>query len=198
MRLIDITTDTKTTYRLAENEQRVFFLWNKSGDITFELSGPNAEAHVFAFFVGKKNDVGTLTISQKHLAPHTTSRVVVKSILDDESQFSYRGTLHIAADAPLSDASQENRNLMLSPQARAFSEPALEILTSDVRCHHAATTSPINTEQLFFAQARGLSQESAKKLILRGFFQSSFDTIDTLLSSEEKEKMIPLRDSLSF
>ncbi len=198
MRLQDITNDTQTVYRLTENEQAVFFLWNRSGDITFELSAINAQAHVFAFFVGKGQEECHLNISQKHLAPHTTSRVLVKSILADESQFSYCGTLHIAKEAFLSDASQENRNLLLSPKAKAFSEPALEILTSDVRCHHAATTGPLNNEQLFFAQARGLSPNTAKKLILRGFFQSSFENMNTLISSEDREKMIPLLDSITL
>lgn len=192
MRLQDITNDTQTVYRLTENEQAVFFLWNRSGDITFELSAINAQAHVFAFFVGKGQEECHLNISQKHLAPHTTSRVLVKSILDDESQFSYRGTLHIGKDATLSDASQENRNLLLSPRAKAFSEPALEILTSDVKCHHAATTSPLNVEQLFAIKTRGLSPKQAEQLLINGFLQSSLDSMSALISSQEQEKVLAL------
>ncbi|MBP9727997.1 MAG: SufD family Fe-S cluster assembly protein [Candidatus Moranbacteria bacterium] len=192
MKFQDISNDKKTLYQLQANEQVVFFLKNRSADIAFELLGKGAEAHVFAFFIGTKKMAGTLTIAQKHLAPKTLSRVLVKSILDDESTFSYRGTLHIAKDAPLSDASQENRNLLLSPRAKAFSEPALEILTSDVRCHHAATTSPLNEEQLFFAEARGLSKPQAQSLILQGFLQSSLDTMGNLISSQDKEKMLAL------
>ncbi len=192
MKFQDISNDKKTLYQLQANEQVVFFLKNRSADIAFELLGKGAEAHVFAFFIGTKKMAGTLTIAQKHLAPKTLSRVLVKSILDDESTFSYRATLHIAKDAPLSDASQENRNLLLSPRAKAFSEPALEILTSDVRCHHAATTSPLNEEQLFFAEARGLSKPQAQSLILQGFLQSSLDTMGNLISSQDKEKMLAL------
>lgn len=198
MRLQDISNDTETVYQLTENEQVVFFMWNRSGDITFELTGKGAEAHVFAFFIGKGKEQCHLNISQKHLAPKTISRVLVKSILNDESQFSYRGTLHIGKEATLSDASQENRNLLLSPKAKAFSEPALEILTSDVRCHHAATTSPLNTEQLFFSEARGLSQAEAQTLILHGFLQSSLDAMSTLISSQDNEKMLALIDKKFF
>jgi len=192
MRLHDISTDTQSLYQLTENERVVFFILNRSGDITFELTGVGAEAHVFAFFIGNGKEQCHLNISQKHLAPKTISRVLVKSILDDESEFSYRGTLHIAKNATLSDASQENRNLLLSSKAHAISEPALEILTSDVRCHHAATTSPLNTEQLFFSQARGLSKAEAQSLILHGFLQSSLESMGALISSQDNEKMLAL------
>lgn len=192
MTFTDITNDTQTIYRLKANEQRVFFMLNRSDDITVELLGAGATAHVFAFFIGNNQDKGLLNISQKHLAPRTTSRVLVKSILHDASEFSYRGTLHIAHDATLSDASQENRNLLLSRNAKAFSEPALEILTSDVRCHHAATTSPLNGEQLFALEARGLSSKQAKKLLVDGFLRSSLDTMGELISSQEQEKVLAL------
>lgn len=192
MRFIDISTDTKNLYTLTENEQVVFFIWNRAGEITFELKGAGARAHIFAFFVGKDNDQTILTINQKHLAPRTSSHVLVKSILDDRASFAYRGTIHIAPEAPLSDASQENRNLLLSEEARATSEPTLEILNNDVRCHHAATTSPLNKEQLFFARTRGLSDTQAEKLLIQGFLRSSVEKLGTLVSSQDQEKVLAL------
>lgn len=192
MRFQDITNDTTTTYRLTANEQVVFFMLNRSGDMTFELAGEKAAAHVFAFFLGKHDEKATLNISQKHLARETTSRVLVKSVLFDQSQFSYRGTLHIAQNASLADASQENRNLLLSSEAKAISEPILEILNNDVRCHHAVTTSPLNAEQLFFAQTRGLSAKQAEILLIRGFLHSSLTAMGTLISSQDQEKVLAL------
>lgn len=188
----DISQDTSALYTLNTNEQCVFFMLNRSGDMTFELAGEKAAAHVFAFFVGTKDTQVALNISQKHLTRETTSRVLVKSILHDQSQFSYRGTLHIAENAPLSDASQENRNLLLSREAKAFSEPALEILNNDVRCHHAATTSPLSAEQLFFAETRGLSKAQAKTLLIRGFLHSSLTAMAKLISSQDHEKVLAL------
>lgn len=192
MRFIDISTDTKNLYTLTENEQVVFFLWNRDGEITFELKGTEAEAHIFAFFIGKEENQKVLTINQRHLASHTSSHVLVKSILDNRASFAYRGTIHIAKDAPLSDASQENRNLLLSEEARASSEPTLEILNNDVRCHHAATTSPLNQEQLFFARTRGLSDAQAEKLLIQGFLHSSIEKLGKLISSQDQEKVLAL------
>lgn len=192
MTFYDITHDTKMTYQLGPHEQGVFFMHNRSGDITFELNGAGAAAHVFAFCTGKNTDQVTLNILQKHQAKETTSRVLVKSVLQDQAQFSYRGTLSIGKDASLSDASQENRNLLLSSEAKAFSEPALEILNHDVRCHHAATTSPLNASLLFLAQARGLSREQATTLLITGFLRSSLDDMEQLVPSQSKEKMLAL------
>lgn len=198
MKFLDISADVEMTYRLKENEQGVFFMHNRSGDLTFELLGPGATAHVLAFCTGRGTNETTLHIHQRHLAPHTTSRVVVKSVLTDEARFSYRGTLHIAQDAPLSDASQENRNLLLSRDAKAFSLPALEILSSDVRCHHAATTSPLNRDTLYALMARGLSQREARDLLVHGFIHSSVDTLETLVGREDREKMLSLMEKITL
>lgn len=196
MEFRDITNDHETHYRLGANEEVVFFLHNRGGDLTIELSESGATAYVFAFFTKSGEGETTLRVHQQHLAPRTNSRVVVKSVLWDRAQFAYRGTLHIAENATLSDASQENRNLILSRGARAFSEPILEILTSDVRCHHAASTSPLNPETLFALTARGLTPDQAKHLLIRGFFQSSIETLETLLSPTDQQKVLSLMKNM--
>lgn len=188
----DISQDNVSIYTLNAGEQGVFFMLNRSGDITFELQGSGAEARVFAFFIGSESEKHALAIAQRHLAPGTTSHVLVKSILRDAAEFSYQGMIHIAERATLSDASQENRNLLLSKNARAFSKPALEILTNDVRCHHAATTSPLNPETLFYAETRGLNPHQAQELLIGGFLQSSLDTMNAFISSQERESVVAL------
>ena len=75
------------------------------------------------------------------------------------------------------NAYQRNDNLMLSAEARADSIPGLEIEADDVRCTHGATAGRVDDEQLFYAQARGLSRKEAARLIVSGFFQQVFDRI---------------------
>lgn len=184
MKCIDITHDIQTTYRLTQNEKAVFFMFNRSGDITFELAGENAEAHIFAFFIGKNEDKATLNLMQKHLAPNTASHALIKSALSDQSTFVYEGLIRIRNDAPLSDASQECRTLLLSPQATASAKPSLEILTDDVRCRHAATVSSPDTDQLFFMESRGLSEPQATTLLVSGFFKDALEKIETLTAKK--------------
>lgn len=180
MKFINISQDKKTLYTLKQNERDVFFMLNRDGEITFELAGTGAEAHIFAFFVGKKNNKGTLDITQKHIAPRTTSHAIIKSVLFDESEYNFSGLITVNKQAKQSDASQESRALLLSPFASVSAKPALEILTDDVKCKHSATASNINRESLFFAQARGLSLEQAERLIVYGFFNDALEKMRAL------------------
>lgn len=185
MQFIDISQDPKNTYLLGKNEKVVFFMFNRSGDITFELAGEGAEAHIFAFFIGKNDDAATLSITQRHLAPKTVSHALIKSALSDAAAFSHEGLVRIERQADLSDASQESRALLLSPEARASSKPALEILADDVRCRHAAAASSLDPEQLFFAQSRGLSQAQAADLLVNGFFKDALQKMELLGANTE-------------
>ena len=68
------------------------------------------------------------------------------------------------------DGYQANRNLTLSPHARADSIPGLEILADDVRCTHGATVGKIDPEQIFYLRSRGIPKHEAERLIVEGFF----------------------------
>lgn len=180
MQYRDISNDRASHYRLDTNEKAVFFMLNRTGEITVELAGPGATAHVFALYTEDETAKRSLSLIQKHLAPDTVSSALVKTALDEKASFSYDGAIHIAENAHRSDASQESRALVLSPDARAYSRPALEILAHDVVCHHAATTSPVNDEALFFARSRGLSKDAARRLLVRGFFEEALERMEAL------------------
>jgi Fe-S cluster assembly protein SufD len=196
MRFEDISTEKQTTYRLGANEKAVFFMLNRSGNLVFELAGTGAEAHIFALFTGKGADKAGLAITQRHLAPKTVSHALIKSALSDQSSFTYDGLIRIEKKALLSDASQECRSLLLSPDASASSRPSLEILNDDVSCRHAATASSVDAEQLFFAQSRGLSKAQATELLVQGFFNDVLNKMNAL--NIDKESMGKIMKKLSF
>lgn len=179
MRFINISQKKQSTYTLTKNEEAVFFLLNRSGTVTFRLTGEGAKAHIFAFFT-QGTGTTNLTVHQRHLAPHTTSTVLIKAALKKHDAFSSEGLIHIAKNAHQADASYECRSLLLSPNARVFTKPALEIYQNDVRCRHAATASPLNEELLFLAQTRGLSLQQARTLLVHGFFQDALKTMESL------------------
>lgn len=176
----DISIEKQTLYTLTANEKVVFFMLNRSGDIVFELTGENAEAHIFAFYIGKNDESLSLNLTQKHLAPHTVSQALIKSALYDKAAFTYDGLIRIEQHATLSDASQECRTLLLSPEATSSAKPALEILTDDVRCRHAATASSPNEDQLFFMESRGLSKKQATELLVSGFLKDAREKMQAL------------------
>ncbi len=107
---------------------------------------------------------------QNHLAPHTTSDLLFKGALTDESRSVWQGMIYVAPGAQKTDGYQANRNLVLSRKARADSIPGLEILADDVRCTHGATVGKIDTDQVFYLRARGIPKKEAQRIIVEGYF----------------------------
>jgi Fe-S cluster assembly protein SufD len=108
---------------------------------------------------------------QLHQAPHTTSDLLFKGALRDRSRSAFSGLIKVFKGAQRTDAYQKNRNLLLSPEARADSLPNLEIEADDVRCSHGATIGAVDELQLFYLRSRGLSRETAERLLVFGFFE---------------------------
>lgn len=107
---------------------------------------------------------------QNHLAAHTTSDLLFKGALIQESRSVWQGMIYVAPGAQKTDGYQANRNLLLSRKARADSIPGLEILADDVRCTHGATVGKIDEEQIFYMMARGIPRKIAERTIVEGFF----------------------------
>lgn len=188
MKFEDITQSDQFHYILDQPGKHVFFCFNRSGDFTFELAAPGSEVYVFALFVGKETKQHVLRVTQHHKAPQTTSRLLVKSVLSDQAIFRYEGLIKIDHAAKGSDAEQANRNLLLSKEASAFSKPDLEILTDDVACRHASTTSQLNADHLFFAESRGIPREDAQEMLAEGFIQDMFGEIEKFGNFPELER----------
>jgi Fe-S cluster assembly protein SufD len=83
----------------------------------------------------------------------------------------------VAPGAAKTDAYQNNRNLLLNPEAEADSMPGLEILNDDVRCTHGATTGQIDKDQLFYLMARGIDPRTGAQLLAHGFFEEVIDRV---------------------
>ena len=106
------------------------------------------------------------------------SDLLVKGALRDEAVSVYSGLIKIRKDAQHSDAYQANRNLLLSPTAKADSIPKLEIEANDVRCTHGATSARIDAEQEFYLESRGIKPAQAQELLVFGFFEEVLGKIE--------------------
>jgi Fe-S cluster assembly protein SufD len=153
---------------------------SKKGKIRIEndLAGQGATSRVTgAYFADGAQHLDYDTL-QAHLAPSTTSDFAFKGALRDKARAVWRGMIRVEKDAQKTNAYQENRNLLLSPNAHADSIPGLEIEANDVRCTHGATVSQVDRDELFYCMARGLSRGEAERHIVRGFYQEIFDRIE--------------------
>ncbi|GAA2460118.1 Fe-S cluster assembly protein SufD [Agromyces soli] len=106
-----------------------------------------------------------------HDAPNTRSRVTYKGALQGEGARSvWIGDVLIGNAAVGTDSYEQNRNLVLSDGTRADSIPNLEIETGDIAgAGHASATGRFDDEQLFYLMARGITEEEARRLVVRGF-----------------------------
>lgn len=107
---------------------------------------------------------------QDHAAPHTTSDLLFKGAVQNVAASVYTGLIKIRPDARGAVAFQTNRNLTLGAGAWAESVPNLDIKCNDVRCSHASTVGPIDDEQRFYLESRGVPTHIAERLIVLGFF----------------------------
>ncbi len=135
-----------------------------------DLVAPGATARVSGFYFTDDHQHLDHDTQQNHLAPHTTSDLLYKGALTDYSRSVWQGMIYVAPGAIGTDGYQANRNLILSPHARADSIPGLEIKADDVRCTHGATVGKVNPEELFYLRARGIPEDEALRLIVEGFF----------------------------
>jgi Fe-S cluster assembly protein SufD len=152
-----------------------------------KLAGPGSEARVTGGYAGGAGQHLDYDTTQEHAAPNTDSDLAFRGVLGAGATAVWRGMIKVDPGAQQTDAFQESRNLLLSPDAHADAIPGLEILADDVRCTHAAAIAQIDKEQLFYLTSSGIDSADAKSLIIEGFLES---LVERLAAG-------PVRDSIS-
>lgn len=139
------------------------------------LAGQGGSSQLMAAFFGAGDQMHDFRTLQDHDAPRTTSDLLFKGAVRDRARSVYSGLIRIRKGAHGSNAFQTNRNLVLSEGAHADSVPNLEIEENDVRCSHASTVGPIDEEQRYYLESRGVPPGAADRLIVAGFFGDILD-----------------------
>lgn len=134
------------------------------------LSGRGASTRQVALYFAGGDQMHDFRTIQDHDAPNTTSDLLFKGAVQDHAWSVYTGNIVIREHAGGTTADQTNRNLTLSDGAWAESVPNLDIRTNDVKCSHASTVGPIDDEQRFYLESRGVRPEVAERLVVLGFF----------------------------
>jgi Fe-S cluster assembly protein SufD len=141
------------------------------------LEGRGATGDLAALYFGDGDHLHDLRTFQVHRAPDTTSDLLFKGAVDDASHAVYTGLIRITKEGRGSNATQSNRIVKLSPEAWAESVPNLEIEHNDVRCAHASAVGPIDAEQRFYLESRGVTPDAAERLVVKGFFAEVLERI---------------------
>lgn len=124
---------------------------------------------------------------QSHEAQHTTSDLLFKNALYDESRTIFEGLIQVHPGSHHTDSYQTCRNLLGSDKAEANAMPGLEIDADQVKCSHGSTSGQISDEEIFYLQARGIPAEDARQMISLGFMNES---ITRLAGDQIKEHLV--------
>jgi Fe-S cluster assembly protein SufB len=135
------------------------------------MKGKGARGEILSIaFAGKgqHQDAGGKVV---HEAPHTSSRIISKSISKNGGRASYRGLVKVMDGAKGSKSNVVCDALILDDHSRSDTYPSIEIDEDDVKIGHEASVSKIGEEQIFYLRSRGLSEAEASTLIVSGFIE---------------------------
>lgn len=142
-------------------------------DVT--LAGQGASSILRSTYLGSGDQIHDLRTHQIHEAPRTISDLLCKGAVTGTSRSVYTGLITMRHGASRAEANQTNHNLVLSDGAHADSVPNLDIAENDVRCSHASTVGPLDEDQRFYLEARGIEPVDAERLLVGGFFKDLLD-----------------------
>lgn len=146
-------------------------------NLNIEVDASNCETNLNGLYLGKNKDhIDNHTVVD-HKKPHCNSNEVYKGILDDESTGVFNGKVFVRQDAQITNAFQQNNNILLTDNATVNSKPELEIYADDVKCSHGSTTGQIDEEAIFYLQSRGISKKGALKLMINAFAKDALERI---------------------
>ena len=141
------------------------------------IAGPGGSTRQVALYFAGGQQMHDFRTIQDHDAPHSSSDLLFKGAVQDHARSVYTGLIKVRPHARGTNAFQTNRNLTLSEGAWAESVPNLEIETNDVHCSHASTVGPIDADQRFYLESRGIPTSIAERLIVLGFFDEVLDQL---------------------
>lgn len=156
-----------------------------------EITENNAQ--YLCLFVGKKGDALKNAINFVHKNPDITSNILIKAILFDNAKFDLFANLVIETGAKRTDAYLKIDVLLMSDRASATAIPSLEITEDEVKGGHGATIGPVDQEQLFYLESRGLNKELAETTLAEGFVQDIINKFgENNLPQELKQELMKL------
>jgi Fe-S cluster assembly protein SufD len=147
-------------------------------DVNVFVNGQNAETNLNGTYLVKNDRIVDNHTVVDHLAANCQSNELYKGVLYDKSTAVFNGKVFVRPDAQKINAFQSNGNVLLSDEASVNSKPELEIYADDVKCSHGSTTGQLDENAVFYLRARGLSEKSAKELLVSAFIAEVLNKIE--------------------
>lgn len=154
--------------------------------LNVSLDGEGAEALVSGLVVANDSQHVDNNLLLTHNAPACSSDVLYKYVLDGSSVGAFAGKVLVEAEAQKTVSQETNANLCVSPQARMYTQPMLEIYADDVKCSHGSTVGQLDDAALFYMAQRGIPPEEGRLLLQQAF---AWDVVQRI-------RLLPLQQRL--
>lgn len=149
------------------------------------LGSEYCEAHLNGLFVAKNTQLIDNHTLVDHTKPNCPSNELYKGVAKDKGTGIFNGKIYVRKDAQKTNAYQSSKNILLSDDATINTKPQLEIYADDVKCSHGTSTGKVDEQALFYLKARGIGEESARKLLLQAFAQEVLDKVGIEIVKEK-------------
>lgn len=145
--------------------------------IVIDIDGEHCQTTLSGMAIGDaKQHIDNSTLIN-HNFPNCKSKELYKYVLNDEAKGAFSGKIMVAKGAYKTEAYQTDRNVCMSPTARMYTQPHLEIYADDVKCSHGASTGRIDETALFYLRSRGIPEAEARMLLMFAFVSDVLDNI---------------------
>lgn len=154
------------------------------------LDGEGAECVLNGLYLVKGRQLADHHMVVEHARAHCDSHEYFNGILADQARGVFHGRILVRPGAQKTDAKQTNKNILLSNEARANTKPQLEIYADDVKCTHGATIGQLDPEAIFYLRARGIPEETARRMLVHSFAGEITDRIQHAPLREEMHQLV--------
>lgn len=180
---------------LAEDAKLELYVVNAGGklvrqEIVADVKGSNADLVLRGVNLLGGNSHTDVTLKLGHNVPNTTSNETFRNVVFDKAKGVFQGQIKVAQIAQKTDAQMACNTLLLSDDADFSAKPELEIFADDVICAHGATVADIDPAHLFYLMARGVSEKSARGLLVKGFVAEVVEDLEDEAIVEALEGII--------
>jgi len=159
-------------------------------NIRTNLAGEGLECILNGLYLTRNEQLADHHMIVEHAQPHCASHEYFNGILDDKSRGVFHGRILVREIAQKTDAKQTNKNLLLSDDAGADTKPQLEIYADDVKCTHGATVGQLNPESIFYLRARGIPENTARRMLIHAFAGEIVERVKCEPVREELDKLV--------
>lgn len=147
-------------------------------ELFIDVEGENCDTYLNGTYVLKGSQQVDNYTTVDHLFAHCESNEMYKGVMDENSTAVFNGKVFVRPNAQKINAYQSNGNVLLSDSASVNSKPELEIYADDVKCSHGSTTGQLDEEAIYYLRARGISEKSAKALMVTAFIGDVIDRVE--------------------